>query len=189
VEINHQYSKTSEFETDFQSYLASNFGSVKRYYSFLRPLSELRIAEIFAKDSFNKYQGIFSSCNRAYTLNSDSLFWCGECPKCAFIFLVLTPFVDRESLESIWGGKNLLLDEALVPTYKELLGIDGDKPLECVGDIKESRAAMRLAQQIYPELRDLYSFDLPENYDYKALSSDEMPEDIKQLFNQFISKY
>lgn len=189
VDINHQYSKSQEFEVDFQGYIRHMVGDSIRYYSFLRPLSELRIAEIFSKIGLSKYIDVFSSCNRAYTLHSDKMFWCGECPKCAFIFLVLTPFVGRQQLEEIWGGKNLLLDDNLVPTYENLLGISGNKPLDCVGEIRESRTAMRLAQDIYPELKQRYSFELPDDYDYKTTSSDEMPEDIKQVFVRFISSF
>jgi hypothetical protein len=96
--------------------------------------------------------------------------------------LALTPFVPREQLEAVWGGKNLLLDPALEPTYRQLLGIEGDKPLDCVGEVKESRAAMRLAQQQYSELATKYVFDLPDGYDYTALGSHEMPQDIYEKF-------
>lgn len=188
VTINHQYSKSQEFERDFQQYLQHTFGDSLRYYSLLRPFSELYIAEVFARIAFEKYEGVFSSCNRAYTHTSDHMFWCGECPKCAFVFLALSPFIARERLEAIWGGKNLLLDPALEPLYRGLLGIEGDKPLECVGIIKENRAAMRLAAQQYPELAQKYQFELPEDYDYKQLMSDELPEDIRQLLGQAIDK-
>src|SRR5690606_11803653 len=114
---------------------------------FLRPLSELRIAELFAKVGFEKYKSLFSSCNRAFVLESKSMSWCGECSKCAFTFLILSPFIDQPELEKLWGGNNLLLDPSLEATYRQLLGIEGDKPLDCVGEIKESRAAMRLAQE------------------------------------------
>jgi hypothetical protein len=188
VEINHQYSKTQEFEKDFQAILTKTFGDSVRYYSFLRPLSELRIAEIFAATALDKYLGVFSSCNKAYTLSSNHMSWCGTCPKCVFMFLILTPFVERTKLESIWGGKNLLLDPALSSTLEELLGISGNKPLDCVGEIKESRMAMRMDQKVYPELSK-YSFYLPEDYDYKNIWDDELPEDIKPLFTDFISQF
>jgi hypothetical protein len=189
VSINHQYSKSQEFEADFQNHLSNQLGDVVRYYSFLRPLSELRIAEIFASIGFDKYDGVFSSCNRAYTLGSDHMFWCGECPKCCFIFLALTPFVERQKLEILWSGKNLLLEPDLVETFNNLLGISGDKPLDCVGEIKESRSAMRLAQEIYPELKDKYLFDIPEDYDYKQLASHQMPDDVSNLFDGFIDQF
>lgn len=184
IEINHQYSKSLEFEKDYQDYLNSEIGSTG-YFSFLRPLSEVRIAEIFAKTGFDKYEGVFSSCNRAFTHDSSHTFWCGKCPKCAFTFLALTPFVERSKLESIWG-KNLLLDPSLEMTYKQLLGIEGDKPLDCVGEIKESRAAMRLAQKVYPVLSK-YEFDIPDDYDYKSLSGHSMPEELFKLLKDKIN--
>lgn len=178
VAINHQYSKTSQFETDFQELLRHHFGSGVRYYSFLRPLSEIHIAEFFAKGGFKKYQSVFSSCNRAFTLDSDHLSWCGECPKCAFVFLALTPFVERQQLERLFEGRNMLTDSSTEPLYRQLLGTEGDKPLDCVGEIQESRAAMRLAQKVYPELSH-YKFELPDSYDYKALMPDGMPTDMR----------
>ncbi len=176
VSINHQYSKSSEFEKDYQAILAAGFGESQRYYSLLRPLSELRIAELFAKTGFEKYKGVFSSCNRAFTKASNQIFWCGECPKCAFVFLILTPFVERSSLEALFG-KNLLLEPALTPTYEQLLGIAGEKPLECVGEILESRTAMEMAKQHYPELA-VYSYELPDQYNYASLEAHLVPANI-----------
>jgi hypothetical protein len=181
VEINHQYSKSQEFETDYQEWLTANFGDSLRYYSLLRPFSELRTSELFSKIAFDKYHDVFSSCNRAFVHGSHRMSWCGECAKCAFVFLMLTPFVQREKLESIWGGKNLLLDASLEQTYRNLLGIDGDKPLDCVGEIRESREAMMMAQQIYPKLADKYQFELTGGYDFRKLSPDTIPDDIKEL--------
>jgi hypothetical protein len=120
-----------------------------------------------------------SSCNRAFVHGQTEMSWCGECPKCAFTFLLLTPFIQRQELEQVWG-KNLLLDEKLETTYRQLLGIEGDKPLDCVGEIKESRTAMRLAQKQYPEL-DKYEFDIPEGYDYKILAPHQIPSEYFTL--------
>lgn len=186
VAVNHQYSKSQEFERDYQAYLTHTLGDSVRYYSFLRPLSEVRIGELFAKVGFEKYKDVFSSCNRAFVHTSDHMSWCGECSKCAFVFMALTPFVPRDKLEALWGGKNLLLDPALEPTYRKLLGIEGDKPLDCVGDIKESRAAMRLAFEQYPELKNKYYFDIPEDYDFRAQSSHEMPEGVSKLLTDHL---
>jgi len=135
VGINHQYSKSLEFEQDYQAFIRHHFGSKPQYYSFLRPLSEVYIAELFARVGYDKYRGVFSSCNKAFTHDSHKLFWCGVCPKCAFIFLALTPFIPKEHLETLWGGRNLILDPQLEPIYRTLLGIQGDKPFECVGEI------------------------------------------------------
>jgi hypothetical protein len=188
VDINHQYSKSQEFERDYQTLLKNILGEHVRYYSLLRPLSEVRIAELFARVGFDTYRDVFSSCNRAFTHDSNHMFWDGTCPKCAFVFLALTPFVTPEKLEALFSGKNLLKDPSLEPTYRQLLGIEGDKPLECVGEVKESRAAMRLAAQIHPELNQKYQFEIPEDYNYKTLGSHEMPAEIYDLvFKAFIS--
>lgn len=181
VAINHQYSKSQEFERQYQQLLRARFGDTQRYYSLLRPLSELRIAEIFANIGFGKYHDVFSSCNRAFTHESHHMFWDGTCAKCAFIFLVLTPFIPREELEILFGGKNLLLDSTLATTYRQLLGIEGKKPLECIGEIKESRAAMQQAFETYPELKDTYTFNLPDDYDWRSLASHEIPGEIYDI--------
>lgn len=60
--INHQYSKSYEFEKDFEDYSKKYLKGNVKYFSFLRPLNELQIAKIFAKHK--KYHKIFKSCNR-----------------------------------------------------------------------------------------------------------------------------
>ncbi|HSW99854.1 MAG TPA: hypothetical protein VLH38_02345 [Patescibacteria group bacterium] len=187
MEINHQYSKSQEFERDYQQLLKHGFGEWVRYYSFLRPLSEVYIGELFSKISFKKYGDVFSSCNRAFVHSSEHMSWCGVCAKCAFIFMALTPFIDQKKLEALWGGKNLLLDPNLVATYRNLLGIAGDKPLDCVGDIKESRAAMRLAFTQYPELARSYHFEIPEDYDFRQIRGHEMPQEIYSVFTKSLA--
>lgn len=188
VAINHQYSKSQPQERAYQEYLRSTLGGRARYYSFLRPLTEVRIAEIFAHSGFDKYKDVFSSCNRAFVHGSDHLFWDGTCSKCAFVFMALAPFVPRSELEQLFHGKNLLLDPALEPTYRQLLGIEGDKPLECVGDVKESREAMQLAFEQYPELRSKYQFEIPAGYNYRTLAGHEMPPEIFALFTAALAE-
>jgi hypothetical protein len=184
MDINHQYSKSLEYEQDFQACLKHLFGDSLRYYSYLRPFSELRIAELFAGLGFDKYRGVFSSCNRAYRHGEHQMFWCGECAKCAFVCLILTPFMEPSALLDIWGDKNLLLEPTLEKTYRQLLGIEGDKPLDCVGEVKEARAAMRLAQERYPELQK-YEFELPSDYDFRVWSDHSMPSEV---YDQLKSK-
>jgi hypothetical protein len=95
---------------------------------------------------------------------------------------MLASFIPEEELTPLWGGKNLLLDPTLEPTYRQLLGIEGGKPLECVGEIKESRSAMRQTAQKYPELKTRYEFDLPDDYDYRHIASHHMPTELYKYF-------
>ena len=178
VEINHQYSKSLEFEKEFQNILTENFGESIRYFSYLRNLSELQICEIFSQ-YFDKYSGVFSSCNKAFTQSSTKLFWCGKCPKCAFIYLGLTNYIAEEKLLKLFSNKNLLLDPDLEQTYKMLLGMDNSKPLECVGTIDECRFAMSNLIGKYQELAN--KFELNNNYDHDFRAEHSIPVDYEPL--------
>ena len=95
VEINHQYSKSFEFEQDFAKHVASYMLKNLAYVSFLRPLSEIAIAGLFAK--LPQYHGVFTSCNKAFSIQEQnrSSGWCCACPKCRFVFLALAPFMEN----------------------------------------------------------------------------------------------
>lgn len=131
--INHQYSKSIEFERDFRNYVAGNINDKIQYFSFLRPLSELQIAYFFAQ--FKAYHSVFRSCNAGSKTDS----WCGKCPKCLFTWMILSPFLSREQLINIFGH-DLMIDNDLKPIYMELNGTSAVKPFECVGTVEEVRA-------------------------------------------------
>lgn len=142
IEINHQYSKSFEFEQDFSNHVSSYLLKNLVYFSFLRPLSEIAIASLFAK--LEQYHGVFTSCNKAFSIREQnrSTGWCCDCPKCRFVFLALAPFMEKAKLIKIFG-KNLLDDASQEAGFMELLGLQGYKPFECVGEIKESMLAFR----------------------------------------------
>ena len=97
---------------------------------------------------------MFSSCNRNFRLRGarPADRWCGQCPKCHFVFLALAPFVAKPRLLKIFG-RNLLDDATLAPGYDALLEYREHKPFECVGEGRESRAAMYALSQ-RPEWRE-----------------------------------
>lgn len=139
-EINHQWSKSLEFERLFRDYIGAFLFAGIEYFSLLRRLTEFNIAGIFARHQ--AYFDAFTSCNANFTVTGDPVKgrWCGKCPKCAFVFLVLAAWLPKKTVMDIFG-MNLLDDHTLVPVYKQLLGIEGFKPFECVGTPEESRAA------------------------------------------------
>jgi hypothetical protein len=143
VEVNHQYSKSWDFERRFAEVVRRAVAPDLSYFSLLRPWSELAIARAFA--ALPIYHRAFVSCNRAFLIDSDrrSAGWCGDCPKCRFVSLALAPFLDRDTITGI-VGRDLLDDPAQVDGFAALLGMEADKPLECVGEIEEARVAMRL---------------------------------------------
>jgi hypothetical protein len=141
-EANHQYSKSLAFETRLAAVLAGATGGSLGYFSLLRPYSEARIAALFARET--RFDHVFSSCNRNFRLaGHDGPLWCGECPKCHFVFLILAPAMDKARLLSIFG-RDLLDDAGNERSYRELTGLAGQKPWECVGEILEAAACLHV---------------------------------------------
>lgn len=166
-EVNHQWSKGWACEQAFGEYVQREVAADLQYYSLLRPLSELAVARQFAKT--DRYDAHFSSCNRNFHILGErpASRWCGVCPKCHFVFLALAPFMPKPRLMGIFG-RNLLDDPAQTAGFDALLEYQNHKPFECVGEGRESRAAMaalaerpewredalveRFAQEIRPQL-------------------------------------
>jgi len=148
--VNHQYSKSFSFEQKLRAWLAVGIGRslnpeiehVPEYFSLLRPLSELEVCRRFA--GMPEYHAAFVSCNAAYRRDHEyrAPRWCGDCPKCRFVFLGLAPFMRPSDLVEIFG-RDLLRDESQTEGFLELLSPEA-KPFECVGTRAEVRAAFGL---------------------------------------------
>jgi hypothetical protein len=139
--VNHQWSKGYAFEVMFGDWLRGHVAPDLAYFSLLRPLSELAVTRRFAR--LSQYHPVFSSCNRNFKIAGErpASRWCGQCPKCHFVFLALAPFLPKPQLTAIFG-RNLLDDATLAPAFDALLEWHAHKPFECVGEARESRAAM-----------------------------------------------
>ena len=133
--INHQYSKTFDFENKFREYNLRYLSNIN-YFSFLRPLYDIQIAKIFSR--FNKYFSVIRSCNVGQKTNT----WCGKCPKCLSTFILFYPFLKEKTIEIF--GRNLLNDDELKPILSSLIGDDTVKPFECVGTRHELKVALGL---------------------------------------------
>ena len=132
--VNHQYSKSLEFEDDFRGYVKHSFFN---YFSFLRPLSELQIAMLFSR--FTQYHDVFRSCN----VGSKQDIWCGHCAKCLFAYIILSPFIEPDRLNRIFG-KSMLDDSTLRLEFRQLTGDAATKPFECVGTVSEVLTALSM---------------------------------------------
>lgn len=154
--VNHQYSKSLEFEDDFRNYcvnaatckgvsavapatdaITHSHSNTFNYFSFLRPLSELQIAMLFSR--FKAYHDVFRSCN----VGSKQDIWCGHCAKCLFAYIILSPFIEPARLNQIFG-KSMLDDLTLEHEFKQLIGEAETKPFECVGTVGEVRQALAM---------------------------------------------
>ena len=141
ADVNHQYSKSFDFEQDFAALIERHVVTGLLYFSFLRPLTEVAIARRFVR--FENYLPIFRSCNASFRQAPDrrATHWCCDCPKCRFVFLALAPFADRRRLIATFGH-DLLDDAGQIEGFAELCGLAGHKPFECVGEVDESAAVM-----------------------------------------------
>jgi UDP-N-acetyl-alpha-D-muramoyl-L-alanyl-L-glutamate epimerase len=142
TKINHQYSKSIEFEIDFRNYVNEFIDSGINYFSLLRPLNELQISLMFA--GYKQYHPVFRSCN----VGSKQDIWCCKCSKCLFTFVMLSPFLSEAGMIDIFGG-NLFYDEDLIDTLEALSGLTPEKPFECVGTLDDVNIALVAAIKKY----------------------------------------
>lgn len=133
--VNHQYSKSLEFENDFINYIKTLTDSDIHYFSFLRPLKEIQIAYLFSR--YEKYLHIFRSCN----VGSKKGEWCCNCAKCLFVYIILSPFIEEKRLINVFG-KKILDNIELENDFKGLIGVNENKPFECVGTRDEVLLAL-----------------------------------------------
>lgn len=178
TEINHQYSKSFQFERDFQMYEQTYISSNVIYFSLLRGWSEYQIAACFAK--YPQYFPIFRSCNAGSKQN----IWCSHCPKCLFVFLILCPFINLQEEVEIFH-ENLLENKALIDTLEKLVGYQKEKPFECVGSRKEINLAIcekiRMMQENKEALPLLFQHyqTLPQYEQYR-----HQPNPYENYFNE-----
>ena len=119
------------------------------YFSYIRKYTELEISKNLSQ--YKKYLSVFSSCNAGMKITAKGKLaskerWCGNCPKCLFVYLTLYPFLKKEELLKIFG-KDIFENKILLPVMRDLLGKSTVKPLECVGTKAETQKAFRLSLQ------------------------------------------
>jgi hypothetical protein len=153
LEVNHQWSKSLAAEILIAEALSQRLGDQLTVASFLRDRSEVWVAKAFSE--LPQYHHVFRSCNRAFAQARERRLdtWCGECDKCLFINLMLAPFLSRAALVDIFHHEPLS-DERRSDQLRVLVGVGvAFKPFECVGDPKESAAALRRVTEL-DEWRD-----------------------------------
>ncbi len=145
VEVNHQFSKSLRAERLFNAALREIPGA-PRAFSLLRPASELSIARAFARHP--RYHPVFTSCNRIFHIDPArrTSSWCCDCDKCRFVFLILAPFLEPARMVAIFG-RDLLAEPEQYDGFALLAATGADKPFECVGEVDECRAAIRLLHE------------------------------------------
>lgn len=179
--VNHQYSKSFEFEKDFDDYVNKYFDLDIHYFSLLRGISEFQIGRLFS--NYKHYHHIFKSCNLGS--KEATWKWCCNCPKCLFVYIILSPFLYKDELVSIFGD-DLYNRDDLLETFKEILGYGETKPFECVGTYSEARYAVsllidKLGNNNLPYLLNYYL----ENYDLELDGKDILKYNEENNINSY----
>ncbi len=188
--INHQYSKTYEFEKDFREYMKYTMNLDIEYFSLLRGLSEYNIAKLFSH--YKKYHEVFKSCNLGS--KEKEWKWCCNCPKCLFIYIILSPFLSKEERIKIFG-EDLYERKDLLPMFLETTGHSKEKPFECVGTYEEARLAVcqaiKKGEQGY--LLDYYknhfSIEILEDSILKYNEENFIPDEYNELVKKEMRQY
>lgn len=187
MDVNHQYSKSYEFECDFKDYTNRYLDNKILYFSLLRCLSEMQITKLFA--SLEQYHTIFKSCN----VGSKKEIWCNHCAKCLFVYIMLSAHLDDDKLANIFHD-NLLENKELIDIFDELCGINDNKPFECVGTRDEVNTAICLAIKQRKDIPYLYRHYMKSKYyeyyqnrnDYKHFYNREnmIPEHFEKYIQE-----
>ena len=189
--INHQYSKTYEYECDFNYYTDKYFSLNIKYFSFLRPLSEFQIAKVFS--NFKAYHEVFKSCGKG-SKNAE-WNWCCKCPKCLFTFIIMSPFIDIKDLTNIFK-ENMLDKEEMLETFLELIGVKETKPFDCVGTFDEVNYALKLDLQKYNNLpyllkyyKDNFNIDVTRDIENEYNTNNNLNEYFENILKEALEKY
>ncbi len=174
--VNHQWCKSSEAEMMINDYIRSYITPDISTHSLLREYSELDIVKRFVR--YPQYFYDFTSCNTYFWLPriqqrlTRTNYWCKRCPKCVFLFACLSGYLPKKELTNIFGA-DLYTKRSLLSTFRRILGIEGFKPLDCVGEPEEMILAMHYAVQSkeYSGEAALRLFEeyFPSSYDFAKL--------------------
>ena len=133
--VNHQYSKSFKFEEDFHQYQTDHLPGSAYYFSMLRPLSEFHDRNILqSRSSTIRY-------SEAATQEARQTAGAAIVRNAFFVYLILSPFLSREEVKEIFGT-DMLNDPDMQPTLEQLVGIQEEKPFECVGSRDEINTAI-----------------------------------------------
>jgi hypothetical protein len=142
--VNHQWSKSIEFERMFQSYVHSYITPRLTYFSAVRPLTSIAVAKIFS--NYPQYFEVFTSDNSHFKINReerDHPRWSSTSPKTLSSYILLAPWIDRSQMVTAFG-KNYLEEKELFELLVSLLGEGSTPVLDCVGTPDELRASLSL---------------------------------------------
>ncbi|MDB5187864.1 MAG: hypothetical protein JWO50_384 [Candidatus Kaiserbacteria bacterium] len=177
--VNHQWCKSTEAEKMVNDYIQHFITPGISTNSLLREYSELEIVRRFVK--YPEYLPYVTSCNNYFWLPrfvqrlSRTGYWCNKCPKCIFLFACFSAFLRKNEVVRIFGA-DLYMHTRLAPLFRRILGVEGFKPLDCVGEPQEMILAMHMAdlRKEYEgePVMQLFKEYFPKEYDFSKLETE-----------------
>ncbi len=171
--VNHQWCKSSAAEKLLNDYIQRFITPDISTSSLLRQYSELEIVRRFVQ--YPKYLPYVTSCNsyfwlpRGIQLLQRKAYWCKHCPKCVFLFACFAAFLPKQELVEMFGA-DLFTHKRLLPLFRRILGIEGFKPLDCVGEPEEMILAMHYASRhgeyAGEPAMQMFEEHFPQSYDF-----------------------
>ena len=175
--VNHQWCKSSEAEkmiNDYtQRFITPDISSI----SLLRKFSELEIVKRFVR--YPQYLYDVTSCNSYFWLPriqqrlQRTNYWCNQCPKCVFLFACFSAFLPKKEVVNIFGA-DLYTKRHHLRLFRRILGIEGFKPLDCVGEPEEMILAMHYAangkEYAGEPAMKFFEEHFPPNYNFDELA-------------------
>jgi hypothetical protein len=176
LEVNHQWCKSTEAEAITNQYIQRFITPSLSTRSLLREFSELEIVRRFVQ--YSQYFPYVTSCNAYFWLSrleqrlARTPYWCKECPKCMFLFACYAAYLPKKDMIKMFGA-NLYDRKDRLPLIRRILGTEGFKPLDCVGEPEEMILAMHYAAQRKEYAGEpaiaLFEKEFPSSYDFVAL--------------------
>ncbi len=174
--VNHQWCKSSGAEKMVNDYIQKYITPDISTKSLLREYSEIDIVRRFVQ--YPKYLNHVTSCNSYFWLPlpmqmmQRKAYWCKQCPKCVFLFACFGAFMPKAEVVKMFGG-NLYTRKKLIPFFKRILGIEGFKPLDCVGEPEEMILAMHYTQNTGEyagePVMQMFEENFPQGYDFEGI--------------------
>lgn len=182
LDVNHQWCKSSEAERITNEYIQQYITPDIATLSLLRQFSELEIVRRFVQ--YPQYLHTVTSCNSYFCYSRfeqrflRTPYWCKECPKCMFLFACFSAFLPKKEVIKIFGG-NLYAQKRRLPLIRRILGVEGFKPLDCVGEPEEMILAMHYAAE-----NKEYDHDPAIRYFKKQFASYDFEKDAVHVFEK-----
>lgn len=133
-EVNHQWGKSIEAEGLLNGYLRGALLSDARYFGLLQPIHDGVIFNLLRRER--------AALDRTHSCNVAKP-WCKRCPKCAYVWMNYMAWLDPKQVDAIFGVNLFDLPENR-EAFRQMVGLGDHTPFECIGQVEESRMAMRL---------------------------------------------